>query len=243
MGLTSCTKFTDRLSPSVNSANESEDKYIVEEVEYDIATYGEAPVKKPKVLQFRNISRQKTLNARLSTFNEMIAMDPQTDKNRQLYDRYEIKQINRYLFSCQYFTAFETTISNKGVNMLVGSEINGTLLMNLPALLGSNIDSDAWDDFMALFNEARITAGAKEITKEYIATDDVGYVFIGEDLADLTLLIMYKVPDNTEQQELSMRVNDIMSCFTERIQVYFAFTEDASMTYDEYVLILSEYEE
>lgn len=93
---------------------------------------------------------------------------------------------------------------------------------------------------MALFNEARVTAGAKEITKEYMATDDVSYVFIGE---DLTLLIMYKAPDDTEQQEVSMKLNDIMSCFTERIQVYFTFTEDSLMTYEEYALILSEYEE
>jgi hypothetical protein len=177
------------------------------------------------------------------TFNETVTMDLQTNKNRQLYDRYEICQINCYLFSCQYFTAFETTLSNRGVNMLVGSDINGTLLVNLPALLGQDLDSEAWQDFMVIFNEARVAVGAKEITKELLASDDVGYVFIGDDLTDLTLLILYKAPDDIQQQEVSVELNDIMDYLTEKMQVYFAFTEDASMTYDEYVLILSEYEE
>ncbi|MFA7673498.1 MAG: hypothetical protein WCY62_06560 [Clostridia bacterium] len=243
IGSASCTKMTDRPSLSVNTENSSEDIYTVTEAEYDIATYGEGSIMKPKVEQFKNISRQKTLNAKLVTFNEMITMDMQTNRNRQLYDRYEIRQINCYLFSCQYFTAFETTVSNRGVNMLVGSGINGTLLMNLPALLGTDLDSDGWNNFMILFNEARVAADAKEITKEQIASDDAGYVFIGEDLMDLTLLIMYKTPGDTEQQEVSMKLNDIMDCLTEKMQVYFTFTKDASMTYEEYALILSEYEE
>jgi hypothetical protein len=243
IGSASCTEMGGRRSPSVNTENLMEDTYTVTEEEYDIATHGEGPILKPQVKSFNNISRQKTLNAKLSIFNEIIEKDLQTNKNRQLYDRYEIRQINCYLFSCQYFTAFETTSSDRGVNMLVGSNINGTLLVNLPALIGTDLDSTAWEDFIVIFNEAREAAGAIETTKELLASDNTGYVFIGDDLTDLTLLILYKAPDDTQQQEVSVKFNDIMNCLTEKMQVYFTFTEDASMTYDEYVLILSEYTE
>ena len=225
------------------SENLKEDKYIIIEQEYDIATHGGDPILKPVSRNFKNISKQKTLNARLNMFNETVTMDLQTSLNRQLYDRYEIRQLNCYLFSCQYFTAFDTTSSNRGVNMLVGSDTTGTLLINLLALMGTDLDSKAWEDFMVIFNEAREDAGTKEITKDQLASDNTGYVFIGDDLTDLTLLILYKAPDDTQQQEVSLKLNDIMDCFTEKMQANFTFTKDASMTFDEYLIILSEYEE
>ena len=142
MGLTSCTPYDKRPKPSINTANALEDKYVIKDLEYTIATYGGDPIIKPTVSQFNNISRQKTLNARLSAFNEMVGRDPVEDRNEQLYQSYKIHQMNYYLFSCEYFTAFDTTVTNKGVNMIIGSEIDGTLLMNFPALLGNNQDSD-----------------------------------------------------------------------------------------------------
>ena len=117
------------------------------------------------------------MNARLSSVNEAIATDPVEERNEQLYIEYEIHQMNHYLFSIQYFTAFETVLSDKGINMIIGSEIEGTLLMNLPALLGTNADTDNWRDFIVLFEEAREDAGAKEITKEYLHSDNVSFVF------------------------------------------------------------------
>ena len=241
MGLTSCTPYEKRPKPSINTANALEDKYIIKEIEYTIATYGGDPIIKPTVSQFNNISRQKTLNARLSAFNEMVGRDPVEDRNEQLYQSYQIHQMNYYLFSCEYFTAFDTTVTNKGVNMIIGSEIDGTLLMNFPALLGNNQDSDSWQEFLIFFEEARIAAGAKEITKEYMATDSVSFVFEGEDLTDLTLRVLYKAPDDMEQQEVPMKLNDIKGCLSEKMQVYMSFTEDASMTYEEYATTISEY--
>ncbi|HHT95042.1 MAG TPA: hypothetical protein P5064_02155 [Clostridia bacterium] len=240
-GLASCTPHEIRISPSINTANALEDKYIVVEAEYNVATYGGEPIMKPTVAQFNNISRQKTLNARLNAFNEMVGRDSGQDRNEQLYQSYEIRQINRYLFSCEYFTGFETTVTNKGVNMLVGSEINGTLLMNFPALLGTKQESDSWTEFMVLFEEARKAAGAKEITKEYMATDNVSYVFDGDDLTDLTLRILYKAPDDTKQQEVPMKLNDIKGCFLEKIQIFMSFTEDPLMDYEEYANTILEY--
>ena len=238
---TSCTPYGDRFSPSINNANALEDRYVIKELEYTIATYGGDPIIKPTVSQFNNISRQKTLNARLSAFNEMVGRDPVEDRNEQLYQSYKIHQMNYYLFSCEYFTAFDTTVTNKGVNMIIGSEIDGTLLMNFPALLGNNQDSDSWQEFLIFFEEARIAAGAKEITKEYMATDSVSFVFEGEDLTDLTLRVLYKAPDDMEQQEVPMKLNDIKGCLSEKMQVYMSFTEDASMTYEEYATTISEY--
>nr|HPJ77008.1 hypothetical protein [Clostridia bacterium] len=233
---TSCTPYGDRFSPSINNANALEDRYVIKELEYDIATYGGGPIKKPMVSQFNNISRQKTLNARLNAFNEMVGRDPVEDRNEQLYQSYEIRQMNYYLFSCEYFTAFETTVSNKGVNMIIGSEIDGTLIMNFPALLGNNIHSDGWQEFFIFFNEAREEAGEKEITKEYMTTDNVSFVFEGDDLTDLTLRVLYKTADDTEQQEVPMKLNDIKGCLSERMQVYFSFTNNKDITYGEYAL-------
>jgi len=241
MGLTSCTPYEKRPKPSINTANALEDKYVIKDLEYTIATYGGDPIIKPTVSQFNNISRQKTLNARLSAFNEMVGRDPVEDRNEQLYQSYKIHQMNYYLFSCEYFTAFDTTVTNKGVNMIIGSEIDGTLLMNFPALLGNNQDSDSWQEFLIFFEEARIAAGAKEITKEYMATDSVSFVFEGEDLTDLTLRVLYKAPDDMEQQEVPMSFNTIKGCLSEKMQVYMSFTEDASMTYEEYANTISEY--
>ncbi len=241
MGLTSCTPYDKRPKPSINTANALEDRYIIKELGYTIATYGGEPIIKPTVSLFNNISRQKTLNARLSAFNEMVGRNTEADRNEQLYQTYKIHQMNYYLFSCEYFTAFETTVTNKGVNMIIGSEIDGTLLMNFPALLGSNQDSESWQEFLIFFEEARIAAGAKEITKEYMATDNVSFVFEGEDLTDLTLRVLYKAPDDTEQQEVPMKLNRIMGCLSEKMQVYMSFTEDASMTYEEYALNITEY--
>ncbi|MFA5340941.1 MAG: hypothetical protein WC332_04100 [Clostridia bacterium] len=243
MGLTSCTPYDKRPKPSINTANALEDRYIIKEVEYTIATYGGEPIVKPTVSLFNNISRQKTLNARLSAFNEMVGKDPVEDRNEQLYQSYKIHQQNYYIFSCEYFTAFDTTVTNKGVNMIIGSETDGTLLMNFPALIGTNQESEAWQEFLVFFEEARIAAGAKEITKEYMATDNVSFVFEGEDLTDLTLRILYKAPDDMEQQEVPMKLNTIMGCLSEKMQVYMSFTEDASMTYEQYALAITEYKE
>ncbi len=231
----------DGYNRSIISYNVLEDKYIIKELEYDIATHGGDPIKKPMVSQFNNISRQKTLNARLNAFNEMVGRNPIEDRNEQLYQSYKIQQMNYYLFSCEYFTAFETTVSNKGVNMIIGSEIDGTLLMNFPALLGNNIHSDGWQEFFIFFNEAREEAEAKEITKEYMTTDNVSFVFEGDDLTDLTLRVLYKVADDTEQQEVPMNLNDIKGCFSERMQVYFSFTNNKNITYGEYALNIEEY--
>ena len=236
---TSCTPYGDRFSPSINNANALEDRYVIKELEYTIATYGGDSIKKPMVSQFNNISRQKTLNARLNAFNEMVGKNPIADRNEQLYQTYKIHQMNNYLFSCEYFTAFETTTTNRGVNMLIGSEIDGTLLMNFPALLGN--DTDSWKEFLIFFEEARIAAGAKEITMEYMATDNVSFVFEGNELTDLTLRVLYKAPDDTEQQEVPMKLNDIKWCLSERMRWYMSFTEDASMTYEEYILLVNEY--
>lgn len=225
-------------SPEVNVL---EDRYIIKEAEYTIATYGGDLIKKPMVSQFNNISRQKTLNARLNVFNEMVERNPIKDRNEQLYQSYKIQQMNYYLFSCEYFTAFETTVSNKGVNMIIGSEIDGTLLMNFPVLLGRNLDSETWTEFLVFFEEARIAAGAKEITKEYMTTDNVSFVFEGDDLTDLTLRVLYKVADDTEQQEVPMKLNDIKGCLSERMQVYFSFTDNKDITYGEYALNVEEY--
>ena len=241
MGLTSCTPYHKRPRPSINTANALEDRYVIKEFPYDIATYGGEPIMKPTVSQFNNISRQKTLNARLSAFNEMIGRDPVQERNEQLYQTYEITQMNHYLFSCEYFTGFETTVTNKGVNMIIGSEIDGTLLMNFQALLGTNQESDAWEEFMIFFNNARNAVGAKEITKAYMATDNVSFVFDGDDVTDLTLRVLYKVPDDTEQQEVPMSLNEIKGCLSERMQVYMSFTEDPSMTYEEYANTIAEY--
>lgn len=225
-------------SPEVNVL---EDRYIIKEAEYTIATYGGDLIKKPMVSQFNNISRQKTLNARLNVFNEMVERNPIKDRNEQLYQSYKIQQMNYYLFSCEYFTAFETTVSNKGVNMIIGSEIDGTLLMNFPVLLGRNLDSETWTEFLVFFEEARIAAGAKEITKEYMTTDNVSFVFEGDDLTDLTLRVLYKVADDTEQQEVPMKLNDIKGCLSERMQVYFSFTDNKDITYGEYALNIEEH--
>lgn len=54
---------------------------------------------------------------------------------------------------------------------------------------------------------------------------------------------MYKTPDSTEQQEVSMSLNSIKSTFLEKIQIYLCFTEDASMTYEEYAVNINEYRE
>ena len=231
----------DGYNRSIISYNVLEDRYIIKELEYTIATYGGDPIKKPMVSQFNNISRQKTLNARLNAFNEMVGRDPVEDRNEQLYQSYEIRQMNYYLFSCEYFTDFETTVTNKGVNMIIGSEIDGTLLMNFPALIGDNLDSDSWKEFFSYFEEARTAAGAKEITKEYMTTDNVSFVFEGDDLTDLTLRVLYKAADDTEQQEVPMNLNDIKGCFSERMQVYFSFTNNKDITYGEYALNVEEY--
>lgn len=243
VGLTSCTPYDKRPKASINTDNALEDKYIIKEKEYTIATYGESVIIKPTVSQFNNISRQKTLNARLSAFNEALDRNPEKDRNEQLYNKYEIFQMNHYLFSAQYFTAFETTTSNKGVNMIIGSQIDGTLLMNFPALLGNKLESDGWRDFFILFDEAREAAGAKAIDIEYMLSDNISYVFKGEDLTDLEFLIMYKTADSTEQQEVSMSLNSIKSTFLEKIQIFLSFTDDASMTYEEYAVNINEYRE
>jgi hypothetical protein len=229
----------DGYDRSIISYNVLEDRYIVKESEYTIATYGGDPIKKPIVYQFNNISRQKTLNARLNAFNEMVEKNPNADRNEQLYQSYKIHQMNYYLFSCEYFTAFDTTVTNNGVNMIIGSEIDGTLLMNFPALLGN--DTDSWKEFFSYFEEARTAAGAKEITMEYMATDNVGFVFEGENLTDLTLRVLYKIPDDTVQQEVPMKLNDIKWCLSEKMRWYMSFTEDASMTYEEYARLVGEY--
>ena len=169
----------------------------------------------------------------------MVGRDPVEDRNEQLYQSYQIHQMNYYLFSCEYFTAFDTTVTNKGVNMIIGSEIDGTLLMNFPALLGN--DTDSWKEFFSYFEEARTAAGAKEITMEYMATDNVGFVFEGENLTDLTLRVLYKIPDDTVQQEVPMKLNDIKWCLSEKMRWYMSFTEDASMTYEEYARLVGEY--
>lgn len=241
MGLASCTPYDKRPKPSINTENALEDSYVLKEKEYTIATYGGDPVIKPTVSQFNNISRQKTLNARLEAFNEMVGMNPETARNEQLYRSYEIHQMNYYMFSCQYFTAFETTVSNKGVNIIIGSEIDGTLMMNFPALLGNNIHSDGWQEFFIFFNEAREEVGAKEIDMEYMTTDNVSFVFLGDDLSDLTLLVMYKAPGDTEQQEVPMSLNRVKPSFTERMQVYLSFTEEADMPYEQYALNITDY--
>lgn len=142
LGLVSCYKHRrtcDGYGMPSYKTNSLEDQYVIKELEYDIAAYGEDPIIKPIVSGFNNINKQKTLNVRLNFINKMTSMNNETGRNEQLYNVFEIHQRNYYIFSCQYFTTFETTISNKGVNMLVGSEINGTLLMNLLALLGSDL--------------------------------------------------------------------------------------------------------
>ena len=78
---------------------------------------------------------------------------------------------------------------------------------------------------------------------EYMTTDNVSFVFLGDDLSDLTLLVMYKAPDDTEQQEVPMSLNRIKPAFTERMQVYLSFTDEADMPYEQYALNITEYKQ
>jgi hypothetical protein len=74
-----------------------------------------------------------------------------------------------------------------------------------------------------------------------MATDNVSYVFDGDDLTDLTLRILYKAPDDTKQQEVPMKLNEIKKCFLEKIQIFMSFTEDPLMDYEEYANTILEY--
>jgi hypothetical protein len=241
MGLVSCTPYDKRPKISINTANALEDQYLIIETEYDIATHGEGAVLKPTASQFRNVSRQKTLNARLNTFNEAVAYNEEAQRNEQIYREYEVLQKSVYMVSIRYNTSFTTTLTDRGVNMIIGSEINGTLMMNFPALLGTNIESDEWVNFFYYFNEQRALQGAKEITIEYMTTDAVSFCFEGEDQTNLTLCILYKVEGDTEQQEVRVPLNDVVTNFTETMQVYFTFIEDAEITYEQYAQTITEY--
>ena len=241
MGLVSCTPYDKRPKISINTANALEDQYQIVETEYDIATHGEGVVLKPTASGFINISRQKTLNARLNTFNEAVSYNEETQRNEQIYREYIVLQKSHYMISVRYNTSFPTTLTDKGVNMIIGSEINGTLMMNFPAILGTNMEADGWANFYFYFNEQRALQGAKEITMEYMATDAVSYCFEGEALTDLTLCILYKIEGETEQQEVRVPLNDVVTNFTEQIQVFLSFIEDAEMTYEEYAQTITEY--
>lgn len=241
VGLASCTPYHLRPKPSINTENTLEDQYVIKPVLITTARYGEPGIEKPTVSGFKNASRQKTLNARLRISNEIIGLNPETERNEQIYQTYEIWQQNEYLFSCQYITAFETEVSNMGINLLVGSEIDGTLINNLPSLIGRDTESESWDNFMIIFDEAREEAGAKEITRDEMRTDNFSFVFIGDDLTDLQVHFMYKIKGDKEQQDLVIPLEDIIGTFTEKIQTYFYFTTDGSMAYEEYAETLNEY--